>query len=418
MTDNPEPHARAFAALPKPEGEPANDPGEAPRERGLFSFPDGALGILLLLVIASVSGGLIAAYWPWVAGTSSSGTSDRIASLETRVGQLAAGQAPSAAAGAYSDVRHDLTTFTARLDADEARLAAIEKSSGQLDDVDVSGLKTSLDQLSGRVANLEQPPPAPALGARPAAGDAQIIAGLRKDIDDRTKILTAEIAALNTRVGTVEHNAPPSDLVDRLNGFAQKSAQNALDARIAKLESENPAAALRRAAAALALANLVRVSEGSGAFAQELNSFRALAGDSAEASDLARHSRSGAPTRAVLAQKFPAMAAGAMAAERAAKAQGWLGHLLANLEGLVSIRRIGGASGNSTEGRLSRAETHLDAGDLAGAVAEVKALDAPARGAAGDWLAGATARLAVDRDARVLTDRLVRKLAPPSGAPG
>ncbi len=53
---------------PCPRRRSEDDSGEGePRARRSL-FPDGALGIFFLLIVAAASGGLIAAYWPWVQG--------------------------------------------------------------------------------------------------------------------------------------------------------------------------------------------------------------------------------------------------------------------------------------------------------------------------------------------------------------
>ena len=61
--NNVDAQLREFNALPKPEAETiALDP---PVKRRGFDLPEGAVGIFFLLIIAAVSGGLIAVYWPW-----------------------------------------------------------------------------------------------------------------------------------------------------------------------------------------------------------------------------------------------------------------------------------------------------------------------------------------------------------------
>lgn len=417
---------RPFAALPKPES--GDDPDERRRERrGLFELPQGAFGFFLLLVLAAGCGALIVLYWPWLVGGGNIATdNERIASLETRIDQMAAGQAPSAAAGAFADVRRDLAGLTTRLDADEARLTTVEKSNGQLGDVDVSALKSSLDAasanlaaLAARVAKLEQSPGVSAqLTARLDAGD-KTLAAMRKDLDDSSKATNDALGSLGTRVDALEKTAPPADLATRLDSFALKADADALAARIARLESNDPVGMIHRAAAVLALADLVRATAGAAPFASELSTLKSFVPDAPEVSDLSRYASAGVPTHAMLAEQFPAVAANALSSERDAKASNWLSRLWANIAGAVSIRRIGEVSGNDTEARLARAGARLDAGDLSGSLAEMQALDAPARAAASGWMAEARARLSVDHDAQALANRLVKNLPPaPPGQAG
>lgn len=382
-----DPDQRPFAALPAPDGDDAG--GYEPRQRRSL-FPDGALGIFFLLIVAAASGGLIAAYWPWVQGGSDA-SGDRLTTLETRVAQIAAGRAPAVAAAAYGDEQKSLAALKMRLDADEARLTAMEKSGGAADGGDTGALKGEFDQLNGRIARLEQTPGG---------------AVSRKAMDAQS----AATARLNERVAMLEKTAPPADLASRLDGFALKSGEDALDTRVSKLESQNASDVMKHAATLLALADLVRASAGGEAFTTELSTLRALSPNTPELADLSKYAN-GAPTRAALAGQLTANADVILAAERASKAHGWTQKLWANLANLVSIRRVGAASGDSTESRLARAETDLRNNDLARATTEMDALKGAARNAVAPWLVQAKARLAVDRDTRSMMARVIASMA-------
>ena len=422
---------RPFSAVPQPETDLAADANPAPARRGLIDLPDGALGIFFLLIIAAASGGLIAVYWPWQSTNETSVTSDRLAALETRVDQIATGHAPKAAAAVFQDERRDLGSLRNRLDADEARLGAIEKATGQADDIDLLALKNSLDKatadvavLSDRIGRLEQTPAGsrPGLVQPPRPAD-QSLAQLRNDLNLRTQQLNDALGKLAARTTALEKNAPPADLAERLDAFALKSGETALESRIGKLEDQDTAGVMRRAAAVLARADLVRASGSADSFGPELDALRALVPASPEVADLSRYANTGVPTRTMLTDRFSQNAAAIVAAQRTDQAQGWSERLWANLANLVSIRRIGEIQGRDVEARVARAEADLHAGDLARAVAEMNALRGSARAAAGDWLDEARGRLAVDRDARLLTTRVVASLAasdalPPSQGPG
>jgi hypothetical protein len=384
---------RPFAALPAPEKDDSGE-GEPRARRSLF--PDGALGIFFLLILAAVSGGLIAAYWPWVQGSDAS--NDRLTTLESRVAQIAAGHAPTVAAAAYGDEQKTVAALKMRLDADEARLTAMEKSTGQIDGSDTAALKSDLDQLSGRIARLEQNP-----GASGAP--------LRKELEGRAQTQADAIGRLGERVSGLEKNAPPADLEARLDGFALKSGEDALEQRVGRLESQNASDVMKHAATLLALADLVRVSAGGESFTPELQTLRALSPTAPEIGDLSRYAAHGAPTRAVLAAQLSGEADSILAAERASDAKSWTGRLWANLANLVSIRRVGGVSGDSTESRLARAQADLRTGDLDRATAEITALKGVAHNAASGWIGQAEARLAVDRDTRALMTRVIAAMS-------
>ncbi len=421
MTEPNEP--RPFTALPKPEAGDESEPRGRER-RGFLEMPAGAFGFFLLLVLAALLGSLIALYAPWFAGVDSASQGERLSALETRVGQLAAGQAPKAAAAVFSDLRRDLNSLSTRLDADEARLTAVEKGADHAGDSDSASLKSALDQdmaalnaLAARVAKLEQTSTLAAqLGSRLDA-DERTIADLRSGVESGNKTINDSLGGLGARVATLEHNAPPADLAERLNSFALKTDADAIAARVAKLESNDPVGMIHRAAAVLALAELVRATAGASSFASELSTLQAFVPDAPELKDLSRYAKSGAPTHAMLAEEFPAVAANALAAERNARATGWPSRLWASIASTISVRRIGEVEGDNTEAHLARAGGRLDAGDLPGALREMRALDSPARIAASGWIARAAMRLAVDTDTRALADRLVKDL-PPKPLPG
>jgi hypothetical protein len=412
---------RPFSALPQQETESAASTVAPRTRRALFDLPDGALGIFFLLFIAAASGGLIAVYWPWQNTNETSVSSDRLAALEARVDQIATGHAPKAAAAAFQDERRDLGALRNRLDADEARLGAIEKATGQADDIDLVALKNSLEKatadvavLSDRIGRLEQSSP----GSRPGVVQAvrppdQSLAQLHNELNARLQQMNEALGKLAARTAALEKNAPPPDLADRLDAFALKSGEAALESRIGRLEDQDAAGVMKRAAAVLALADLVRASGSAESFGSELDALKALVPASPQVADLSRYANKGVPTRAMLAGKFSQDAAAIVAAQRTDQAQGWSERLWANVANLVSIRRVGEIQGHDVEARVARAEVDLHAGDLAHAVAEINALKGSARAAAGDWLDEARGRLAVDRDARLLATQVVASLTAP-----
>jgi hypothetical protein len=359
-----------FSALPAPEPQEEHEPRRA---RG---FGD-ALGIFVLLVLAAAAGGLIAVYWPWVMnGSDASDMNDRVAALETRVGEIAAGKAPKAAASAFQAERSDLASLKMRVDADEARLDSLEKNGNVPPDL---AARLDADEKSLAQSN------------------AALAAAQKSEAD-----MGGAIAAL-------QKNVPP-DLPQRLDGLAAKTDLAALDARVAKLEARDTAAAMKHAASVLALSELVRVSETDAPFDNELKTLRALS--PAPELDALSHYAKGVPTRAMLADRFAATADTILAAERRSRATNWLSRLWASFENLISVRRVGNVKGNNTEARVARAEFDLKSGDLQSAVNELDALKGPAKDAGAAWLADAKARLAVTAETRALTNRIVSELAP------
>jgi len=398
---------RSFTAVPKPEGDDSAAAEPASR-RGWFDLPDGALAILFLLVLSSFCGALIAIYWPFSQGASETGVGDRLSTLESKVDAMAAGHASGAAVQAFVSQRRELAALKSRLDADEARVSFMEKSESGAESVDVRGLKSITDRnvtdvktVSVRLARLEQI-------NRP--DNAQALT------DGRAKALRDRMSGFEQRLAALEKSAPPAGLAQRLDSFALKSEEDALESRISQLEVQDTAGVMRRAAAVMALADLVRASAGSEPFADELAALKTLAPASPEIQDLSRYASKGVPTRTMLADSFARQADAILATQHTNSASTWGDRIWSDVMNVVSVRRVGNLVGNDPEAHVARAEVDLNIGELARAVREVSALTGPARETAVPWLKSANERMNVDRDARALAERLVANLSVQSAA--
>jgi hypothetical protein len=255
--------------------------------------------------------------------------------------------------------------------------------------------------------------PAPATNTETAAL-ARRLAAAEARIAALEKTPAVNVAVLESRLTRLEQ-APAAPQDARL--AAAESALAELRQRVGALETKDASDILRRAAALLALGDLIRAGDSGAPFTRELASLRSVLPESEAAQDLTRYAATGVPGEALLAAQFPDAAGAAIAAERKAHAQSWLGRIWANIADLVVIRRIGEAKGNDTQSRLARAELRLKAHDLAAAIAELSALHGPARGAVQPWLRDAEARLAFDRDTAALGDALVHELSAPQHGP-
>ena len=341
---------RAFAALPAPESE--ETPSREARGRWL-ELPE-AIGIFALTLIAALCGGLIAVYWPW-SGNDASATADRLAALETRVAQISTSRVAPGPSKA-------LDALKARLDADETRLAALEQSATSVAPAaQISAMPTN-DALGARVAKLE-----------------------------------ADSLGIKQELGTA----------------ALKSDEAALSARIAWLESRDPGALLKRAGALMALTGIERASLDGRPFTEELANLRATAPALPEIATLARYAASGVATRESLKVQLTGEAAGIIEADRDAHAKNWAQRLWLHIADLVSIRRVGRTKGRSTEAIVARAEAAAGSGDIEQALKEMNALDAPARQAAGTWIAAADARVALDEAIARLSAQVLALMTAP-----
>lgn len=377
---------RSANAVPEPAPAAAPPASEEPQPRRR-SFA-AAIGIFVLLLLAATGGGLIVITWPWLNGGGMGGAgTERLSALEHRVDQISASQVPKTAGAGSDEVQRNLAALKARIDTDDARLSTLESSGPAAAGEGVAPLKAALDKNTSDLA------------------------ALRSDFDTRMTARGEALDKLDGRIAALEKNAPPADLAEQLNSFALKSGVAALEARIGRLEEQDTAGLMRRAASMLAVADLVRATSREQPFDNELNALKALMPASPELADLSKYARKGAPTVASLAAQFHQNIDSVLAAERASRAKNWIEAVWYDFVNLVSVRRVGNVAGSDTEARLARAEFALKNEDLAAAVTEARALDKPARVAIASWLARAEARLAVDRDTHALTNRIVAALA-------
>lgn len=424
-SDSPERESPSDAA-PKPEAAPTPPAPEEPKPRrgGFGSFGE-ALGIFVLVILAAVGGGLIVLYGPRIINGTASPTADRLSALEHRLDQLSARPAAKAGGADVDRLQRSIAQLKARIDADEARLSTLESAGPGAGGESTAPLKAAIDKnasdlaaLSGRIDKLEQASaagPNPELTAKIDA-NAKALAALRSDFDTQTKARDETLGKIDARIAALEKTAPPADLAEQLKSFVLKTDVTALKARVSRLESEDAAGLMRRAASLLALADLVRATARQQPFSNELRALKALMPASPELADLSKYAAKGAPTIAALRTQFDHDIDPALAVERASHAKNWIERVWYDFVGLVSVRRVGDVAGNDTEARLARAEFALKNGNLAAAVAEVHALDKPAKAAIAPWLTRAEARLAVDRDTHALTTQIVAAVAAASDA--
>ena len=238
--------------------------------------------------------------------------------------------------------------------------------------------------------------------------------------------LKTEVQALDTRLGTLEKNAPAADLAAQIMALETRLAEAerqlseapnrdalaALQNRVARLESGSPDQMLKVAAATLARANLVHAAQDSPSFKPELEALRVVAPDDPGVAALQPLADMAVPARAALAAAFPEAARAALAAETAPVAEGnFAARLWANLRGLISVRRVGDTSGETNEDRLARAQADLERGDLSSAVREAHGVTGAAAAPLEQWLRDADARLTVESAALDMNARIVQALA-------
>ncbi|HEY2753470.1 hypothetical protein [Phenylobacterium sp.] len=184
-----------------------------------------------------------------------------------------------------------------------------------------------------------------------------------------------------------------------------------LAARVTSLEAQQ-AHTSQAAAAALAASVVVEASQGTAPFAEELESLRVISPPSPELQSLARLAQVGAPSRTALAASFPDYAARAASAGHAPGDKAGLGdRIVYALSRIVSLRRVGDASGDGVDGVLALAERQVEDGDLDHALRTLDRLPPAARDAMAPWRDRAERRAEIDRNAQALRAQALQALA-------
>ena len=366
-----------------PEAEPAN--------RAEAASPRSPLPLFAAAGVAGLGGAAVALAVVWFAGMPQSpGDRDALAGFEQRIGALESGNSESA-----TETGATIASLSGRIDKLEADIAAASETPDS-----AAALREQIETLGA---------------------DTQQIASALNDT-------RSSLHDLEQKVGEISESLPPAGIADQVGSI--ETLVKALDLRLASLapdvqkmeervaaleeEKEDPDAAAR-AALGLALANLARAAESSGSFETELGAVRTFLPNQPALENLSDAAAQGVPTRAALEARFPSVAQDIFGAERHAGEDGWWSRFVANAKSLVTIRKTGEISGDTTEAKVARTEERLKVHDLAGAVAEAETLEGPAAEAAAPWLSDARDRLETDRLVRELSANVAEQLAKAKG---
>ena len=238
---------------------------------------------------------------------------------------------------------------------------------------------------------------------------ADAVKALTARADQKTVLQKDAIAELTRRLDAVEATRAEAASVLRLSD------------RINDVENLARAMASRHDAS---LANLLavvqlRAKAADGLpFDAELRTARALAEDKAafdaQANRFADQAGGGVATMVALRRGFDTLSATAARAAVVPEGDSILNKTIGRVTGLITVRRIDGKDESlSVSAILARAEIFIEAGDLSGAVKELKTIEAPTVAAAlKSWIARADARIALDAALSTLTaDALARVAA-------
>lgn len=362
------------------------------------SLPGGLFGLAILLLVASIVGGLIVSLWP---SADAGRPSQTAGNLDNRL---------TSAESEIADLKNQLTETRNRTKAMETFMqsgdgAAV--SEGTLNGL--TELQTRLDALDEELAGLKATvPPVPVApvssGETPGQDLTPALTALRQDIETTTSEMTGRIAAL-------EEIAPPADLEQTLQNLAPRSDIAALQDRMDTIEQDKSGTEAKQAAMALSLANLSRAIQSGQAFDAELETMKMLSPDISLLEGLQETATTGAPTKDQLTAQFADLAYTALQAERTQETTDWLGQLQANFDTVFSVRRTGDVEGDTTEAILARTEDRLKSGDLEAALNELSAIDGKAAEITAPWRQNAAARLKLDDFVEQLNNSVVEHLS-------
>jgi hypothetical protein len=306
-----------------------------------------------------------------------------------------------------------------------------------------AGMFQSEDQVTPRIARLEQHVLAIENRPQPAAADPRPVADLSARVAAAEQALKA-VSDLNARVAKLEATAgapraaePDPALAGRLSALAaaigeakgradaalnaaQKASApaaspaelQALAARVAALEQAAKAAEQKLAVTAGAdragrlafLATALRGAVDRGEpFTQELAAAKPLVPDAAALAPLEPFAATGVPRNAALARELSQVTGPMLSAAGAAPREGGiLDRIQQNAERLVRIRPINQTPGDDAATVIARADVKASHGDIAGAVAELATLPPAVRAPAEAWIRKAQAQIAALAAARKL----------------
>jgi hypothetical protein len=285
--------------------------------------------------------------------------------------------APEAAAPPADALRAEIGALRARVAELESRPAIAQ------DQPDMAPLDRRLTQVEGAVESLRTRPQVP-------------------------DTLVQQVDALGSQVAELRKTAADSSAVLRIADRLDK-----VEAELRDMRSRRTSAA----ALLLAVGQLREAVNHAMPFEAELRAVRALAPQDAELAQaveaLKPRAAAGIPTRAVLADRFEALAPALVRSDLLPQGQSWWRDTVDRMSSLLTVRREDGeAAGDSPAAVVARAQAALRRGDLAAAIAQAETLSGAAGESVAPWLADARARLAADKALSLMTAQVVAAIGP------
>jgi hypothetical protein len=402
--------AREAEASPPPAVQPA---GPRRASRGTAAWLSALLGLILAgVALSPFWAPLLAPFLPWSEKPAVS--QEELTALAARVTLLEQRSAPPAIdADAIKQQLNGIVARVERLQSSvDARIAEIEKRLAP-PGVDLDAIKSADDALAQRIDALEAATKedhqeiAATLATRGALHQLERrVDGIDAQSSSRATSETAELQKMQqelARTGTTV-----ADLSRRLPELERQIQSQGTSER-------------KEATQMLLLLQMREAVEQARPFRAEYSAFKALDDDprlTSAAEPLAEAARNGVASRAVLSKRLAELAEQIASATEAPPASDWGARALARIRGLVTIRRIDGASQTGPEAAVSTAQTALARGDLAGAVTALEPLAGASADAARPWVQMARERLSVEHALEQVQQLLTARLGSDRTAPG
>jgi hypothetical protein len=287
---------------------------------------------------------------------------------------------------------------------------------------------STINDLAGRVAKLETAianlptsPPDPAFANRISAVEGQLKAlsemvgilerrsdeanAVAREAKQRAETTAAALAELARKLNQPVERSEVDALANRLSALERTA--KALEGEITKRPPSNDQQG-RLATAATALRTAVERGD---PFAAELAAVKFLGADRKLTGDLDTFAASGVPSTATLARELLLIMPALRDSARVGNHGSFLEKLQANAEKLVRVRPLEETAGTDTAAILGRIEFRASQRDIAGALAELASLPAPARVPAEAWIKRAQARTTAVASSRELEANALASLS-------
>jgi hypothetical protein len=271
----------------------------------------------------------------------------------------------------------------------------------------VAALEAMLTPLADRIVELERAVRDSAAAARIAGERADKVAGL---LDEAKKSGAEQDSLQQHERGTLESIADRLKMLES-EQIALHQKQEELD-RAANATAAAPSKMVQAAIVAAALRSAVERDE---PFTVELAAARSLGLDERALASLEPFAKGGVPTRNELLRGLSALLPELLRVPVPVSHDlGYLDRLQASAVKMLNIRPVGDEPGDDPATVIGRIEFKMAQQDIAGVVAELDRLPAPARELAQSWRTKVLARQGAIESARLIATASLAKLGEPA----